>query len=283
MGGTARSVGSGAKDLDPALRRDGLAFLLLGLAIVIALREWFGLSGIAGNVVHHVAAGVVGVLGVLLPLVLVGMAVRLMRHPERAQANARVSIGLTAVIAAVCGLIHIGLDLPSPGTDFAAVERAGGLLGWLLGTPLTILLSEWGAVPILVLAGLFGILVVTATPVAAVPARLRGAGSWLLGRQAEEADGGEASTEVVAADGGVRGRRDGVACLRPERRIESGSGSPPGNGAGAASGCRAGPPGRPTPGTARPGTGTRGPGRESRGRGPRTNRSRTWRRQVGAG
>ena len=50
MGGTARSVGSGAKDLDPALRRDGLAFLLLGVAIVIALREWFGLSGIAGEV-----------------------------------------------------------------------------------------------------------------------------------------------------------------------------------------------------------------------------------------
>ena len=201
MGGTARSVGSGAKDLDPALRRDGLAFLLLGVAIVIALREWFGLSGIAGDVIHHVAAGVVGVLGVLLPLVLVGMAVRLMRHPERAQANARVSIGLTAVIAAVCGLIHIGLDLPSPADDFAAVERAGGLLGWLLGTPLTILLSEWGAVPILVLVGLFGILVVTATPVAAVPDRLRSAGAWFLGRPAEGADGDAATTEVVAADG----------------------------------------------------------------------------------
>ncbi|WP_245862130.1 DNA translocase FtsK [Georgenia soli] len=201
VGGTARSVGSGAKDLDPALRRDGLAFLLLGVAIVIALREWFGLSGIAGDVIHHVAAGVVGVLGVLLPLVLVAMAVRLMRHPERAQANARVSIGLTAVIAAVCGLIHIGLDLPSPADDFAAVERAGGLLGWLLGTPLTILLSEWGAVPILVLVGLFGILVVTATPVAAVPARLRSAGAWFLGRPADGSDGDAATTEVVAADG----------------------------------------------------------------------------------
>ncbi|WP_248259054.1 DNA translocase FtsK [Georgenia sp. EYE_87] len=201
VGGTARSVGSGAKDLDPALRRDGLAFLLLGVAIVIALREWFGLSGIAGDVIHHVAAGVVGVLGVLLPLVLVGMAVRLMRHPERSQANARVSIGLTGVIAAVCGLIHIGLDLPSPAEDFAAVESAGGLLGWLFGTPLTILLSEWGAVPILVLIGLFGLLVVTATPVAAVPGRLRSAGAWLLGRQPEDGEGAAATAEIVAADG----------------------------------------------------------------------------------
>ncbi|WP_226921568.1 DNA translocase FtsK [Georgenia subflava] len=200
VGGTARSVGSGAKDLDPALRRDGLAFLLLGLAIVIALREWFGLSGIAGDVIHHVAAGVVGVLGVLMPLALVAMAVRLMRHPERAQANARVSIGLLAVTAAVCGLIHIGSGLPSPRTSFAAVESAGGLLGWLLGAPLTLLLSEWGAVPILVLLALFGLLVVTATPVAAVPQKLGSAGNWLLGRgPAETAE--EPTAELVAADG----------------------------------------------------------------------------------
>ncbi|MFC7405305.1 DNA translocase FtsK [Georgenia alba] len=205
VGGTARSVGKNtrdaAKDMDPALRRDGVAFLLLGLAIVIALREWFGLSGVAGAVIHHVAAGVVGVLGVLLPVVLVVMAVRMMRHPERVQADVRVFVGGTAVIAAVCGLIHIASALPDPTADFAAVERAGGLLGWLFGTPLTILLSAWGAVPILVLFGLFGVLVVTATPVAAVPQRLRAGADWLLGRSGGE---DEPTEELVAADGTQR-------------------------------------------------------------------------------
>src|SRR5690625_2613557 len=68
IGGTLRRMGSGARDLDPALRKDGIGFLLLGLAIVIAFREWFGLSGAAGDVIHAVAAGSVGVLGVLLPV-----------------------------------------------------------------------------------------------------------------------------------------------------------------------------------------------------------------------
>ena len=203
VGGTARGVGSGAKDLDPALRRDGVAFLLLAMAIIVALREWFGLSGIAGDVIHHVAAGVVGVLGILLPVVLVATAVRLMRHPERTQANARVSVGLVAITAAVCGLIHVGSGLPRPSEAFSAVESAGGLLGWVAGTPLTILLSEWGAVPLLVLLAVFGLLVVTATPVVAVPRKLAAAGNWLVGRGPEEVDE-DATTELVAADGTAR-------------------------------------------------------------------------------
>ncbi|GAA4423571.1 DNA translocase FtsK [Georgenia halophila] len=202
VGGTARRVGSGAKDIDPALRRDGFAFLLLGLAIVIALREWFGLSGMAGAVIHHAAAGVVGVLGVLLPVVLVVMAVRTMRHPDQVRADVRVAIGGTELIAAVCGLVHISSDLPDPTADFPAVERAGGLLGWLFGTPLTILLSEWGAVPILVLIGLFGVLVLTATPVAAVPQRLRAGLDWILGRSPADAE--DATTELVSSDGTAR-------------------------------------------------------------------------------
>src|SRR4051812_15968624 len=47
VGGAARRVGRGARDLDPSHRRDGLAFTLLGLAIVVAAREWWDLSGTA--------------------------------------------------------------------------------------------------------------------------------------------------------------------------------------------------------------------------------------------
>src|SRR5690606_33952203 len=57
VGGAARRIGQGARDLDPAHRRDGVAFALLALAVVVAAREWWGLSGAAGDVVHNAVAG----------------------------------------------------------------------------------------------------------------------------------------------------------------------------------------------------------------------------------
>src|SRR5690625_3195771 len=171
IGGTLRRMGSGARGLDPALRKDGVALLLLALAVVIAAREWFGLSGAAGSVIHAVTAGAVGVLAVLVPVVLVVLAVRLMRHPERRQDNGRVSIGLALAVLAVTGIIHIAQGAPSPIEDFAAAQGAGGIVGWLLGTPLAVLLSAWVAVPVLVLPGFFAVLIITATPIAAIPRR----------------------------------------------------------------------------------------------------------------
>src|SRR5690606_9445023 len=92
VGGTARRVGQGARDLDPAHRRDGIAFFLLALAIVVAAREWWGLEGTAGEVIHAVVGGTFGQVGVVVPLLLLGAAVRLMRHPDRTQENSRVTI-----------------------------------------------------------------------------------------------------------------------------------------------------------------------------------------------
>ena len=181
IGGTLRRMGSDARGLDPALRKDGVALLLLALAVVIAAREWFGLSGAAGSVIHAVTAGAVGVLAVLVPVVLVVLAVRLMRHPERGQDNGRVSIGLALAVLAVTGIIHIAQGAPSPIEDFAAAQGAGGIIGWLLGTPLEVLLSAWVAIPVLVILGFFAVLIITATPVAAIPRRLAA-----LGRRGQE-------------------------------------------------------------------------------------------------
>ncbi|MFC0706284.1 cell division protein FtsK, partial [Cellulomonas uda] len=90
VGGAARRVGRDARDLDPAHRRDGLAFTLLGLAVVVAAREWWSMSGTAGGVVHNVVAGTFGVVGVVVPILLLATSVRLMRHPDRVQANGRI-------------------------------------------------------------------------------------------------------------------------------------------------------------------------------------------------
>ncbi|WP_147916540.1 FtsK/SpoIIIE family DNA translocase [Ruania zhangjianzhongii] len=200
IGGTARSIGSGARGLDPAHRRDGLAFLLLALAVIVAVREWFGLSGSAGDIVHAAAAGGVGVLAVAIPLILLFLAVRLMRHPERGEVNGRISIGLTAIVVAVCGLIQVASGLPSP-PDWAAVFGAGGLIGFVAANPLSAALTEWVTIPLMVLLGFFGILVVTATPVAAIPRRIRQGIDWITGN---DVGAGEPADEAPARSRGAR-------------------------------------------------------------------------------
>ncbi|WP_380161622.1 DNA translocase FtsK 4TM domain-containing protein [Kineococcus sp. R86509] len=174
VGGTARRVGDGARDLDPELRRDGAGFFLLALAIVVAAREWWGLPGTAGRVIHTVVAGTFGEVALALPVVLVGLAVHLLRHPDQTQATSRAVIGSIALTLSAAGLVHLATGAPSPtGPEGAGVVTdAGGMLGFLVAGPLTTALTPYVMVPILVLLGFFGVLVLTATPVHAIPTRV---------------------------------------------------------------------------------------------------------------
>jgi S-DNA-T family DNA segregation ATPase FtsK/SpoIIIE len=173
IGGSARWVGQGARDLDPAHRRDGLGLLLIGLSILVAAREWWGLPGTAGDVVHAVVAGTFGRAGLALPLLLLVGGIMLMRRPEEIDAMNRIAIGTTAVVLSATGLTHLSLGLPSPDDGADAMRTAGGMLGFLMASPLTSAATAWVTVPLLSLLGVFGVLVVTATPVHAIPERIR--------------------------------------------------------------------------------------------------------------
>ncbi|GAB3459714.1 DNA translocase FtsK [Kineococcus endophyticus] len=175
VGGAARRVGTGARDLDPELRRDGAGFALLALAIVVAAREWWGLPGRAGAVIHTVVAGTFGEVGLALPVVIVGLSVHLLRHPDHTQTTTRAVVGSIALTLATAGLVHLATGAPSPtGPEGAGVVTdSGGMLGFLVAGPLTTALTAWVVVPILLLLGFFGVLVLTATPVHAIPSRVR--------------------------------------------------------------------------------------------------------------
>ncbi|WP_234417988.1 DNA translocase FtsK [Miniimonas sp. S16] len=173
VAGTARSVGTGARDIDPALRRDGLALFLLGLAIVVAASEWFPVEGVGMDLVHAAAAGTVGRLAVVLPVVLAALAVRLMRHPDLGPANGRITIALAILTVAVCGLLAAQAGLPDYHDGWAGLRDAGGIVGWAAANPLSAAVSVVVAVPLLLLVAFFGILVLTATPVSAIPDRVR--------------------------------------------------------------------------------------------------------------
>jgi S-DNA-T family DNA segregation ATPase FtsK/SpoIIIE len=173
VGGLLRGIGNGAKGLDPALRKDGLALLLLGLALIVAAGTWSNLQGPVGELVTLLVTGALGRLDLVFPLLLLFMAVRLIRHPEKQEANGRIVVGLTALVTGVLGLVHLATGAPGRAEGAQALQEAGGLIGWGASRPLMYLVGEMLAVPLLALVTVFGLLVVTATPVNAIPRRLR--------------------------------------------------------------------------------------------------------------
>jgi S-DNA-T family DNA segregation ATPase FtsK/SpoIIIE len=200
LGGSARWVGQGARDLDPAHRRDGLGLVLVGFSIVVAAREWWGLPGVAGEIVHAVVAGTFGRVGLALPLLLLAAGFLVMRRPDELDSVNRIAIGTVAVVLAASGLVHLSAGVPSPSDGAEEMRDAGGMLGFLVSAPLQAGVSVWAAVPLLILLAAFGVLVVTATPVHAIPERLRYVHDVLTGLGTQE-QGSEAGAPAR------RGRR----------------------------------------------------------------------------
>ncbi|MFD8215513.1 DNA translocase FtsK [Streptomyces sp. NPDC059697] len=173
VGAMFRGIGRGAKGLDPAHRKDGLALLLIGIALIVAAGTWSNLHGPVGDLVEMLVTGAFGRLDLLVPILLAVIAARFILHPEKPEANGRIVIGLSALVIGVLGQVHIACGAPVRSDGMQAIRDAGGLIGWGASTPLTYMMGDVLAVPLLVLLTIFGLLVVTATPVNAIPQRLR--------------------------------------------------------------------------------------------------------------
>ncbi len=184
VGSAARGIGHTARDLDPEHRRDGAGLFLFGLAIVVASAVWFGAPGGLLEFVRTVVSGSVGKVGWLVPLLVVLIGWRVMRDPVRNGPAGRQVIGWTSFCFGVLGLVHIANGSPEPiGGDTTPLRDGGGAVGFVVSSLLLDLLrSELIVVPLLVLLALFGVLVITATPVYKVPERLAALRDRLLGR-----------------------------------------------------------------------------------------------------
>ena len=188
VGAIARSVGHSARDLEPEQRRDGVGFGILALGIVVAGSVWSDMPGAIGNAVRNVTSGAVGLLAWAVPILLIVIAWRTLRHPDRNGPAGRQVVGWSAICGGVLGLVHIAHDVPRPSDpDPDAMREAGGAIGFLFSAiPMDLLKSPYVVSPILALVIAFGILVVTNTPVYAVPDRMREIRDLALGRKAEE-------------------------------------------------------------------------------------------------
>ena len=174
LGAGVRKVGHTARELDPEHRRDGAGLFLVGLAVVVAAAVWWQLPGGVGDATRTVVNGSVGIVGWFVPLLLCFIAWRNLRNPESNGPAGRQVIGWAALLFGVLGLVHISHGMPSPHRgDTEALQQAGGAIGFVIGSLfLDLLRSTLVAVPLLVLLSLFGVLVITGTPLYQVPTRL---------------------------------------------------------------------------------------------------------------
>jgi S-DNA-T family DNA segregation ATPase FtsK/SpoIIIE len=184
VGAAVRKVGHTARELDPEHRRDGAGLFLVGLAVVVAAAVWWQLPGGVGDAIRTVVNGSVGLLGWFVPLLLCFVAWRNLRNPETNGPAGRQIIGWAALLFGLLGLVHIakGMPLPQRGNT-EDLQQAGGAIGFVISSLfMDLLRSELVVVPLLVLLAFFGVLVITATPVYQLPARLGALRDQLLGR-----------------------------------------------------------------------------------------------------
>ncbi len=236
LGGLVRAIGRGARstrDIDARHRRDGIALGLIAVALVCAIGTWLQAAGPVGSVAEDAARVWVGSLAVLVPLILVGIAVVLMRSTPDPQQRPRRIAGSVAMVLAVVGVLHVlHVDsLPDGVEDSTALRKsAGGTLGWLIGQPLYVGLTAIPAIILLVLLGLFGLLLVLGISARDVPGRVRDG----MGRLSARASRGSRDATAGGADyrDGGSVDLDAVPDLattrlrRPSRRRQAHSGDP---------------------------------------------------------
>jgi DNA segregation ATPase FtsK/SpoIIIE-like protein len=171
-GSAARGLGRSARDLDPMHRRDGVGLAFVAAAIVVAATTWWNMGNAASRVMTSLVRGAFGSLAWLVPILLALLAWRFLRHPDRNAETGRLTIGGSALLIGVLGLLHIAHGTPTPADGADAMRAAGGLIGYAVSAPLVAVLTSWVAVLLLALVCVFGLLVVTGTPLHRIPDRL---------------------------------------------------------------------------------------------------------------
>ncbi|RIV40785.1 FtsK/SpoIIIE family DNA translocase [Micromonospora radicis] len=171
VGWAVRAAGrqaASARDLDPEHRRDGAGLFVIGLALLSAAALWFSAAGPVGARLADTVRLFLGAISIVVPVLLGIGAWRLMRQPGDPEHRGRGLVGWGSMLVATAAMLHIGQQPVDP------VERdfAGGLVGAGVGSLLERAVTAWVAVPLLILLLVFGLLVVTATPINKIPERL---------------------------------------------------------------------------------------------------------------
>lgn len=207
-GGAFRALGP--EKLSKEERRDGFPFFLVLLAVAGAVIEWFLINDqVARTLDAWTFGGLFGRVAFALPVIMVLFAAWLFRHPSSVHDNTRIGIGVSILLLMVSGLCHLFSHHPSPSDGMMALAQAGGVLGWLIAAPLSLLITPYGAGAVIILLLLLSLFIITKTPPNKLPARMRELYAYLFGaqlptdeeRQEAREAAKEAKTKQVPLDG----------------------------------------------------------------------------------
>ena len=147
---SGRNAGKGSSRGERSSSNDsgllGIALIAIGVLLVLAV--WFSLAGPAGKGAGTFLGWFLGVGRHLLPLVLIGSGVAVLRDHE-AQAPIRVGAGWALAALSLLGFVHV-IRTPISLTDLDALGSSGGLIGVAGGEVLQRLVAPAGAVVLLV-------------------------------------------------------------------------------------------------------------------------------------
>jgi len=174
MGGGARKVGDGVRGVDPSVRQSVAALMWLFLASLVAAREWFGWESAVGDFVHWLVAGTFGLAAYALPVFLVLLTIRMLRHPEAPEQTMGIAFGVFLMVWAWSGIVHIAVGQPNPDDGLEGVQEAGGILGFIIGGGMARLVTSPFAIVFLSLIIVSGLLIATRTAIRDAWPRFKG-------------------------------------------------------------------------------------------------------------
>ena len=188
----------GPETLERDQRRDGFPFLLVLLAVLGAVVEWFFIgTEVAAAISAYSFGGLIGRVAFVFPVLLLLLAGWLFRHPSSVHDNGRIGIGFALFVISMAGFCHVAGGRPAPSAGLPTLSLAGGLAGWLSGEPLAFVLKDVGAYIALSLLTVLSVLILTKTPPNRIVQRLGDLYAWMFGTERVEKD---ATTAVLPVD-----------------------------------------------------------------------------------
>jgi len=191
---------------------------VVGLAVILGVGVWTDDTGPIGSGLASFGRSSIGVVVLVVPVVLLVVAVRLLRHAPRPDSRGRLSIGWACIVIGSLGFAHVFFGQPA--TPQGRTEGAGAI-GAVAAGPFVSGLGTFVGTTMLVLLAFFGLLVITSTPVHQIPARTEAILAKLSGRPAPGTQSEPTESGAEADDEATAQALAKVRLRRPSRRRQA--------------------------------------------------------------